>query len=160
MRGALQLRPAEARDITADTGWQKMRIRYMLAATIVAGALAAPLHAQDTTAKKPGGLNKVAHDVSATAKKAGRDTKAEVHRDATTGHQDLKKAGNDTKTVAGDATGIHKVGGSVGAAAESVSHAGKTVGTKTKSAVKSASDTAHSHLTKAGKDVKKDVKTP
>ena len=88
------------------------------------------MHAQDTTGKKPGGLNKVAHDVSKTAKKAGRDTKAEVHRDASAAHQGLRKAGNETKTVAGNATGIHKIGGSVGAAAQDVSHASKEAGAK------------------------------
>src|SRR5438552_1720881 len=43
-----------------------MRIRYLVGATLVLGALTAPVRAQDTTQKKPGGLNKVAHDVSKT----------------------------------------------------------------------------------------------
>jgi hypothetical protein len=136
-----------------------MRIRYMLAATIVAGAIAAPVHAQDTTAKKPGGVNKVAHDASKTVKKAGQDTKAEVHRDASTAHQDLTTAGNKTKEVAGNATGIHKIGGSVGAAAESVSHASKEAGAKAKHAIKKTGSDAHDDLSKVGKDAKKDVKS-
>ena len=45
-------------------------------------------------AHKPGGLNKVAHDVSSTAKKAGRDTKAEVKRDEVKTHAGLQNAGN------------------------------------------------------------------
>lgn len=85
-----------------------MKIRYMCAAVLAAAAFAAPLHAQDTTAKKPGGINKVAHDVSSTAKKAGRDAKAEVHRDASKTHDALTTAGNETKTAAGNATGIHR----------------------------------------------------
>jgi hypothetical protein len=137
-----------------------MKISYMLAAVIAAGALAAPLHAQDTTAKKPGGINKVAHDVSATAKKAGRDTKAEVHRDASKAHAALTKAGNDTKTAAGNATGIHKVGGTVGKAAKSVSKTSKKAGRAAKSSVKKVSSSAHDSLTKAGKSAKAQVKKP
>ena len=59
-----------------------MKIRMLLATAVVLGAIGAPLRAQDTAGTKPGGLNKVAHNVSKTMKKAGRDTKAEVHRDA------------------------------------------------------------------------------
>jgi hypothetical protein len=135
-----------------------MRIRSMLVATIIAGAFAAPLHAQDTAAKKPGGLNKVAHDVSKTVKKAGRDTKAEVHRDASTAHQELKKAGNETKTATGNATGIHKVGGDVGKAARSVSHTSKKVGARAKHEGKSTAADAHAGLTKAGKSAKDTLK--
>jgi methylphosphotriester-DNA--protein-cysteine methyltransferase len=135
-----------------------MRIRYLLVASIVAGALSAPLHAQDTTTKKPGGLKKAAHAVSATTKKAGRDAKAEVHRDASTAHRALKKAGNDTKTATGNATGIHKVGGAVGDAAQAVSHAGKKTGAAAKQGVKKTSSAAHGELTKAGKKAKAAVK--
>src|SRR3954467_7379055 len=113
-----------------------MRIHTMLAGLLVAGALTAPLRAQDTAAKKPGGLNKIAHDVSKTAKKAGRDTKAEVKRDASKTHEALTKAGNDTKTATGNATGIHKVGGEVGTAAKAVSHTSKKTGAKLKHGVK------------------------
>jgi len=124
------------------------------------GAFALPLHAQDTTGKKPGGLNKVAHDVSSTVKKAGRDTKAEVHRDASKAHDALTTAGNDTKTAAGNATGVHKVGGDVGKAAKSVSSASKTTGRKVKHSVKKASSAAHDSLTKAGKSAKEQAKKP
>ena len=137
-----------------------MKIRYMCAAVIAAASLAAPLHAQDTTAKKPGGLNKVAHDVSATTKKAGRDTKAEVHRDASKAHAELTTAGNDTKTAAGNATGIHKVGGTVGNAAKAVSSTSKKAGTAVKSGIKKTTSSAHDSLSSLGKGVKAEVKKP
>ena len=135
-----------------------MRIRTIWAAALVLGAAVAPLKAQDTTEKKPGGLNKVAHDVSKTLKKAGRDTKAEVKRDASKAHNALTDAGNKTKEVAGDATGIHKVGGDVGKAAKKVSHASKKTGAKAKHAVKHAKADAHAELTKSGKDAKEATK--
>jgi hypothetical protein len=137
-----------------------MKIRYVLAGMLVAGAFAAPLRAQDTTAKKPGGLNKIAHDVSKTAKKAGQDTKAEVHRDAAKTHDALQTAGNETKTAAGNATGIHKVGGDVGKAAQAVSRTGKSAGATVKHSVKKTSSAAHNDLTKMGKAAKDTLKKP
>src|SRR5678815_2413180 len=106
-----------------------MRITMVLATAVVLGAIAAPLKAQDTAATKPGGVNKVAHDVSKTVKKAGRDTKAEVHRDASKTHQVLTKAGNDTKRELKHTTGVtskspdaqHKPGG-LNKLARDVSH--------------------------------------
>jgi hypothetical protein len=118
------------------------------------------MHAQDTTAQKPGGLNKVAHDVSSTMKKAGRDTKAEVHRDASKTHSALTDAGNKTKTEAGDVTGIHTVGGDVGKAAKSVSSTSKKAGAEAKHSVKQAASATHDSLTKAGKSAKDDAKKP
>jgi hypothetical protein len=132
----------------------------MWIAALSIGAFVAPLHAQDTAAKKPGGLNKIAHNVSSTVKKAGRDTKAEVKRDASKTHQTLTKAGNDTKTATGNATGIHKVGGDVGKAAKAVSHASKETGASAKHTVKKAKASAHKELTKSGKDAKEEVKKP
>jgi hypothetical protein len=137
---------------------QTMRIRTMLMAVFVAGGLAAPMHAQDTT-HKPGGLNKVAHDVSKNVKKAGRDTKAEVKRDASKAHASLTKAGNDTKETAGEVTGIHKVGGDVGKAAKSVSHTSKKAGAQAKHSVKKSASKAHHELTKTGKAAKDSLKT-
>lgn len=140
-----------------------MRIRTMWMAAVVFGAFALPLqslHAQDTTAKKPGGLNKVAHDVSSTVKKAGRDTKAEVHRDASKAHEALKTTGNEAKTEAGEATGVHKVGGDVGKAAEAVSSTSKKTGRKAKHHLKKAASAAHDSLSKAGKSAKAEVKKP
>jgi hypothetical protein len=137
-----------------------MRIRTLIAAAFVAGAFVAPLHAQDTTAKKPGGVNKVAHDVSSSVKKAGRDTKAEVKRDASKSHAALTDAGNGTKTALGNATGIHKVGGDVGKAAKAVSHKSKKLGSEAKKDVKASASAAHSELTKAGKKAKGDSVKP
>jgi hypothetical protein len=120
------------------------------------GVYALPAHAQE---KKPGGLNKVAHDVSKTMKKAGRDTKAEVHRDASKTHKALTKAGNDTKTAAGKATGIHKVGGDVGKTARKVSHESKKLGRSARKDVNHTKAKAHGELTKTGKDIKKAAKS-
>lgn len=141
-----------------------MRIRILLVATLVAGALAAPLHAQDT-ASKPGGLNKVAHNVSKTMKKAGKDTKAEVHRDAAKTHKTLTKAGNDTKGELKKTTGVttespdanHKPGG-VNKVARDVSHTSKKVGAKAKHGVKKVGSEAHGELTTAGKKAKQEIK--
>jgi hypothetical protein len=125
----------------------------ILMAAFSLGVMALPSRAQGT-------LGKVAHNVSSTVKKAGRDTKAEVHRDADKTHNALSDAGNATKTAAGNATGIHKVGGSVGKAARKVSHASKKTGRSARKSMNSAKSDAHAGLTKAGKDVKKDVKNP
>jgi hypothetical protein len=140
----------------------KNRVMWIAILALAGGAFAAPLHAlhaQDT-ASKPGGLNKVAHDVSKTMKKAGRDTKAEVKRDASKAHAALTQAGNETKTATGKATGIHKVGGSVGKAGRAVSHTSKKVGANAKHGLKHAKAAAHADLTKAGKDAKEAVKKP
>jgi len=142
-----------------------MRIWTVLATTVVLSAIAAPVRAQDTSATKPGGLNKVAHNVSKTMKKAGRDTKAEVHRDASKTHQALTKAGNNTKAQLKRTTGVtthspdanHKPGG-VNKLARDVSHTSKTVGAKAKHSVKSAGGEIHQDLTKAGKHAKEVVK--
>jgi hypothetical protein len=141
-----------------------MRFGIVLATAVALGAVAAPLKAQDTTSK-PGGVNKVAHDVSKTMKKAGRDTKAEVHRDASKTHQALKKAGNDTKATLKQTTGVttqspdadHKPGG-LNKVARDVSHTSKTVGAKAKHTVKSSAGEVHQDLTKAGKQTKEVVK--
>ena len=137
-----------------------MRNKALWIVVLGLGALTAPLHAQDTTGKKPGGLNKVAHNVSKTMKKAGRDTKAEVKRDASKTHAALTDAGNDTKTAAGNATGIHKVGGDVGKAARKVSSVSKKTGAKAKHGVKKVASATHDSLTKAGKSTKEAAKKP
>jgi len=129
---------------------------WMAALSVAGVAMFAPM----STAQAQGGLNKVAHDVSKTMKKAGRDTKAEVKRDASKTHSALTKAGNDTKTAAGEVTGIHKVGGDVGKAAKKVSGVSKKTGAKAKHTVKHAKAAAHADLTKTGKAIKDTVKTP
>ncbi|MGH9884662.1 MAG: hypothetical protein ACREBE_03990 [bacterium] len=131
----------------------------MIGVVALAG-FGAPLQAQ-------GGLNKVAHDVSKTMKKAGRDTKAEFHRDASPTHHPLTKAGNDTKAELKRTTGVtsktpdanHKPGG-VNKLARDVSHAGKETGAHAKHSLKKTSSEAHGELTKAGKDTKEAVKKP
>jgi len=101
----------------------------LLVAALSFGATASA-RAQDD--HKPGGLNKVAHDVSNTVKKAGRDTKAEVHRDASKTHNTLKDAGNDTKSVLKKTTGIHgshnKHPGGLNKVAHDISNASKKAG--------------------------------
>ena len=137
-----------------------MKVRHLAGAAIAMAMFAAPMQAQ-------GGLNKVANNVSKTIKKAGRDTKAEVHRDASKTHQALTKAGNDTKGELKRTTGVtsqtpdaeHKPGG-VNKLARDVSHAGKKLGAKAKHGVKKTSSEAHGELTKAGKDAKEAVKKP
>lgn len=152
-----------ARQLTAN-GMSFMRIRFLVMATFAAGALAAPLRAQDT-ATKPGGLNKVAHNVSKTAKKAGKDTKAEVHRDAAKAHKTLTKAGNETKAELKRTTGVtvkspdaeHKPGG-LNKVARDVSHTSKKAGAKAKHGIKKVASEAHGALSTAGKNAKQEIK--
>lgn len=140
-----------------------MRILPLLAGLALGAVVSTTAKAQDTT-HKPGGLNKVAHDVSSTAKKAGRDTKAEVKRDASKTHHALKDAGNDTKSSLKNATGDtipkdpdHKPGG-LNKAARDVSHASKVAGAKVKHHVKHTASSAHRSLKKTGRDTKEAVK--
>lgn len=106
------------------------------AAAAVALFAALPARAQDTSSHKPGGLNKVAHDVSNTAKKAGRDTKAEVKRDASKTHGTLQDAGNETKTVLKKTTGIkgstNKHPGGLNKVARDISNTSKKAASDTK----------------------------
>ena len=145
-----------------------MRFRHAVAAIVTFGALAAhavPAAAQDTTHAKPGGLNKVARNISKTAKKAGRDTKAEIKRASSGAHRALKANGIAAKETMKDATGIttpapdsaHKPGG-LNKLARDVSHTSKKTGAKAKHAVKKTASRTHSELTKAGKAVKDTLK--
>jgi hypothetical protein len=144
-----------------------MRIRTMMAMALLAGALSAPAMAQDTThhEQKPGGLNKVARDVSKTMKKAGRDTKAETKRTSGRVHRELTAAGHDTKAELKRATNTpdkpkdpnHKPGG-LNKVARDVSHESKKVGAKAKHDVKDAKSDAHRELSKSGKDAKTEAK--
>src|SRR3954471_15828727 len=142
-----------------------MRLHRIITTLGMATAFAAVAHAQDTTeAKKPGGLNKVAHDVSKASKKAGRALKEDVKDASSATHHTLKKAGNDTKAEAKRATGYvppdsgHKPGG-LNKAAREVSKAGKKNGAKAKHALKKESSEAHGALTTTGKAAKDTVKT-
>lgn len=147
----------------ADRRHQPMRIAHLLAGLALGAVITTAAQAQDTT-HKPGGLNKVAHDVSKTAKKAGRDTKAEAKRDASKTHHALKKAGNDTKSTLKTATGDtmpkdpnHKPGG-VNKVARDVSHASKETGAKVKHGVKHTASAAHKAAKKTGRDAKEAVR--
>ena len=133
----------------------------LLVAALSFGATASA-RAQDD--HKPGGLNKVAHDVSNTVKKAGRDTKAEVHRDASKTHNTLKDAGNDTKSVLKKTTGIHgshnKHPGGLNKVAHDISNASKKAGSDVKGGAKEAGSDIHGASSKAGREVKEEVKKP
>jgi hypothetical protein len=133
-----------------------LRLATFAAIAIVAGTPV--LRAQDTSSHKPGGLNAVAHNISKTAKKAGRDTKAEVHRDASKTHNTLKDAGNNTKTVLKKTTGIHgstasKPGG-LNAVAHNISNTSKKAASDTKAEVKRDKSKLHGSATEAGKSLK------
>src|SRR4051812_46671661 len=144
-----------------------MRVQQWAVGIGMIAMFAAAAAAQDSTPeKKPGGLNKVAHNISNTSKKAGRDVKAAVKDASSDTHQALKKAGNDTKAQAKRTTGYttpapsedHKPGG-VNKLVRDVSHASKSAGAKTKHAVKKEASAAHGALTDAGKTTKDTLKT-
>jgi hypothetical protein len=141
-------------------------LKYILAAAILGGVTSA--NAQDTTRHqehKPGGVNKVARDVSKTFKKAGRDTKAEVKRTSSRTHTVLTKAGKDTKAELKRTTGVtskspsatHKPGG-LNKMARDVSSASKKTSAKAKHELKDVKSDAHHTSAKAGKDVKAEAK--
>ena len=132
-------------------------LRFALLSTALTLAAAGSAQAQDST-HKPGGLNKVAHNVSNTVKKAGRDTKAEVHRDASRTHNTLTDAGNGTKTVLKRTTGIHgshnKHPGGLNKVAHDISNTSKKAGSDVKGEVREAKSDAHGALTEKGKSIK------
>jgi hypothetical protein len=134
-----------------------VRIAALAAALSLFGV--ATVRAQDT--EKPGGLNKVAHDISSTSKKAGRDTKAEIKRDAGKTHQALKKAGNDTKTELKKTTGIKgsqsKDPGGLNKVARNISNTSKKAGRDLKAEKNRTKSKAHGAATEAGKSMKDTV---
>lgn len=146
-----------------------MRIHQVVATIGMLAAFTAVARAQDTLeAKKPGGLNKVAHNVSKASKKAGRQAKGELKSASSATHHTLKNAGNATKDEAKEATGYvppdsgHKPGG-LNKVARNVSKAGKKTGAQAKHAVKSSSSETHETLQNTGnaaKDTLKKVKPP
>jgi hypothetical protein len=147
-----------------------MRIASRLSATTAALALcgaafAGPLGAQQAqdTGHKPGGLNKVAHQVSAAAKTTGRAAKSGVRHVTSGAHHVLKKTGRSAKESLKDATGDtmpkpHGKPGGVNKVARDVSKTFKHAGRSAKSAVHGAASGAHSDLTTAGKNAKESVK--
>jgi len=134
------------------------RIAALAAALSLYGAATAGAQQDE---HKPGGLNKVAHDISKTSKKAGQDTKAEVKRDASKTHNGLTDAGNETKTVLKKTTGIkapqsHQPGG-LNKVARDVSNTSKKAGSDAKGDLKQAKGAAHGASTEAGKSMKDTV---
>jgi len=135
----------------------QIRIAALAAALSLFGVTT--VRAQD--AHKPGGLNKVAHDISNTSKKAGRDTKAEIKRDAGKTHQVLKKAGNDTKAELKRTTGIKgsqsKDPGGLNKIARNISNTSKKAGRDAKAEKNRVKSKAHGAATEAGKSMKDTV---
>jgi hypothetical protein len=121
---------------------------------IAVAAHPASAHAQDGTLHKAGAA------VHHTLKKTGIAVKRDSKKAGGATHQTLRTVGNKTKTVAGDVTGVHKVGGSVGAAAQKVSHVGKSAARSTKAGVKSSKAAVHHDLQKMGDTTKAAVKKP
>jgi hypothetical protein len=126
------------------------------AVAMVALFIALPARAQDT--HKPGGVNKVAHDVSNTMKKAGRDTKAEVKHDASKAHGTLQNAGNETKTVLKKTTGIHGSTnphpGGLNKVAHDISNTSKKAGSDIKAEKNRVKSNVHDKATEVGKSIK------
>lgn len=134
----------------------KTHVRYAVLTAALTLLAAATAQAQEE--KKPGGLNKVAHDVSNTVKKAGRDTKAEVKRDASKAHHVAQDAGNETKTVLKKTTGIKGSNsehpGGLNKMAREVSKTGKKVGRSARTEKDKAKSGVHGALTETGKSIK------
>ena len=140
-----------------------MRTQVRFAALAAAALFAAlPARAQDD--HKPGGLNKIARNVSSTAKKAGRDTKAEVKRDASRTHNALTDAGNGTKTVLKKATGIkgstNAHPGGLNKVARAISNTSKKAASDTKAEKNRVKSKTHAVATEAGKEIKEVPKKP
>ena len=95
-------------------------------------------------------------------KKAGRDTKAEVHRDASKTHNNLKDAGNDTKSFMKKTTGIHgshnKHPGGLNKIAHNISNASKKAGSQVKGEAKEAGSDIHGASSESGRKVKDEVR--
>lgn len=133
-------------------------MKHVRFAAVAALALFAALPARAQDDHKPGGLNKVAHNVSKTLKKAGRDTKAEVKRDASKTHNALTDAGNGTKTVLKKTTGIkgstNKHPGGLNKVARNISNTSKRAGSDAKAEKNRVKSNLHGAATEAGKSVK------
>jgi len=136
-----------------------VRIAALAAALSLYGATT--VSAQQAEEKKPGGLNKVARDISKTSKKAGRDTKAEVKRAGSKAHNELTDAGNATKATLKKATGIkapqsHQPGG-LNKVARDISKTSKKAGSDIKAEKNRVKSKAHGEATEAGKSLKDTV---
>ena len=129
-----------------------MRIHTALTIVGLSALLAAPAGAQE--------IKKAADATHHVLKKTGKAVKQDAKKVGSATHNKLTKAGNATKTTLGNATGIHKIGGDVGRAAQGVSHTSKRLSRKAKHGVKHEASSAHNALTKTGKDAKATVKNP
>lgn len=137
-------------------------VGYAVAVAVAVAALsifaASSASAQAQEEHKPGGLNKVAHDVSKTVKKAGRDTKAEVKRGSSKAHNGLTDAGNNTKTVLKKTTGIkgsqsdHP--GGLNKVARDISKTSKRAASDAKAEKNRVKSNVHGELTETGKSLK------
>jgi hypothetical protein len=127
-----------------------MRIQQLMIVAALSGALAVPAAAQS--------VKKVESSVHHTLQTAGKDVKETAKSTGSATHHALKTAGNKTKTTLGNATGIHKVGGTVGEAAGDVSRSGKHLGRSAKHSLKKSKAAAHAKLTHEGKSAKAQVK--
>jgi hypothetical protein len=136
----------------------KQHVRFAVLAAALSLCAVGSARAQAPDDHKPGGLNKVAHDVSNTVKKAGRDTKAEVKRDASKGHHVAQDAGNNTKTVLKKTTGIHGSNSEhpcgLNKVARDISKTGKKAARDTRAEKDRAKSKAHGELTETGVAVK------
>lgn len=139
-------------------------IRLIVTGAFMAGVVAASsAGAQQDTAHKPGGLNKVAHNVSSTVKKAGRDTKSETKRAASATHGVLKRTGRGVKSDLKRATGDtipkphHKPGG-LNKVAREASGRMKKVGRAAKADLHEGGSRAHKALQSTGRNAKAAVK--
>ena len=127
-----------------------MRVQRFLITAVLGAFLAAPAGAQS--------IKKVTSEAHHELQKAGKGIKQGAKDAGSATHEVLTDAGNGTKKALGNATGIHKVGGDVGRAAESFSRHGKKLARKAKHGLKHGKAVAHGDLTKAGKDAKAAVK--
>ena len=72
-------------------------LRYAVLTAMLSLFAASTSGAQATEEKKPGGLNKVARNVSKTMKKAGSDARAEKNRVKSNVHGELSETGTRVK---------------------------------------------------------------
>lgn len=134
------------------------QVRYAVLAAALTIFVGSSANAQAQEEHKPGGLNKVARNVSKTMKKAGRDTKAEVKRGSSKTHNALTDAGNNTKAELKRTTGIkgsqsHQPGG-LNKVARNISRTSKKAASDTKAEKNRVKSDVHGGLTETGKSVK------
>ena len=141
---------------------QKLKYAFAVTALSVLTAASGLAQSGQDTTHKPGGVNKVAKDVSKTFKKAGRDTKAEAKRTGSKAHHVAKDAGNGTKKVLKDVTGIKAPQkdhpGGLNKIARDISKTGKKAARDTRNEKGRVKANVHAGLTKTGKDIKDTTK--